>query len=282
MPPTINEAAIAILRSCRKREITQREFLELVSQRTGRSQESVRGTIIGYGKLFDDPDFKIHWAEVRGKDGKPKRLVKRSHLTPGDQECDIEYETPEKQATRDRILSHLKKTTRRVNLITLAAKKGLCAKGMYKKCPNAQIINIERRRDVLDAWEAEGIDTINVHSTFDDFIGSKKFAEHTFEFLNADLMGYVARTRHESLIRLNALKNVKVIALTTLAVENFRSHGRWKRDMKRRYRHSKTPIKDLIIDTMSNYELIDEWTYRRDPEARSRKMIVRVLRLRGE
>lgn len=277
---SMQNVALSVLRRCRRKEIPQTELIRTVAEITGFTSESVRGTIIGGGrKLFGTDEFKKTWVVCQPDKalGKPKRFVQRRYRKATDVEFSLHYDTPSKKEARERGMKDLKPG--RQKIITLAATEGYCVKEILRRCPQAEIINIERDADILAQWKRKGITTTNIHSTLLDFVFSPRFLLHQYSFLNADLMGYPCPSLHKMLERVNMVGNIQTIALNTLGLHNFRNHSEWKTKMEARYR-STDPTRQWLVALMSNYRIVDEWFYNRDPEHGSHRMRMFVLQRR--
>jgi len=265
---------------------SQQDLLTAMERRTGRSRESIRGTIIGDAngrKLFGQPYFKKNWAicvadPVRGK---RKRLVRRRYMTSDDVEAgSTNFDTPAKKTARERGLNHLPPGDEWHKIITLAAEEGLCVKHILSLCPNAVIYNIEQDPKVLERWVAHsrGLDiyTKNICGRVRDFIHTDFFRMFEFRMFNADLIGYASRELGKDLTLLNELANVQTIVLTLAGIKKIRNHGWWVDWAKSTFR-SEDPTQEWLETIMTNYDLVDSWFYTRDPSNRSRQMRMFVL-----
>ncbi len=261
----------------RKNTITQVALLAIISKQSGCTIESVRGTIIGGGrKLFGQASFQKDWLVCGKRNGKPKRFVRKGTEEADDIVEAIEYNTPNKIVARERGLKHLRRG--RQNVITFAGAKGYCVHSIYKHCgPNVQITNIEKIPEVLAEWIAEGVPTNNFSGNFSDFVRSPEFAQKQYSLFNIDLMSYICGGRIADLLVINKLANVKYIVLTVQASkEGFRNGGAWKEEALKLYLSDDKPL-ECLKSVMTNYNLIDHWSYIRDPAAGSRAMRMFVL-----
>ena len=271
--------ATDFLKRTRRREISQSEFLTIMVDATGYSRESVRGTIIGHGrKLFGQSRFQRSWAACIADPsrGKRKRLIRRKDMTAADIEFEIDYDTPAKEAARERGLRHLTPGKHRPRVITFAATEGYCVKSILARCPNADITNLERDPKVLATWESKGIPTNNVLCEFSDYIRTEEFTESEYKLLNADFVGYASRTLHNDLVYLDQWSNIKTIVLTINGIKRFRNHGAWVDYVTAKYQ-SDDPTLEWVTDIMNNYRVVDYWFYVRNPKRGSRRMRMFVL-----
>lgn len=273
------KTAVKFLNRTRRREISQSEFLTIMSEMTGYTRESVRGTIIGHGhKLFGQPQFQRSWAAciADASRGKRKRILRRKDMTARDIEFEVDYDTPAKAAARERGLQHLCPGTHHPNVMTFAATEGFCVKSILARCPNAVITNVEHDARVLAEWESKGIPTYNILTEFSEYIRTDEFRNTDYELVNADFVGYAARWLHHDLIYLDGLANIKTIVLTINGIKRFRNHGAWVDYVKAKYR-SEDPTLEWINDIVSNYRIVDYWFYVRNPSRNSRRMRMFVL-----
>ena len=277
---SILDTALHYMQGTHKREVTQSELLTIVSRKTGCSRESVRGSIIGDAggrKLFGRPQFKKHWVVCIADKrlGKRKRFIRRLYVTPADTEAGIDYDTLNKQQARERGLKHLKPGPQKV--ITLAAAEGYCVKSILERCPEAEIINVERYPAVLAEWKKKGIPTQDHLCELACFIRSEEFMRNQYSLLNMDLMGYACPSLGEDLAYLNKSANVATIVLTLSGIKRFRNTGKRFKRLKETYR-SDDPTREWLVDMMPDYRIVDQWSYVRDPDQGSRPMRMFVLK----
>jgi len=281
------------MRRTKKNTVTQTDLLEHLSKLTKYDTESVRGTVIGGGiKLFGRSSFKSRWLVCdRNKEaGRPKRFVRRGTEDLHDVVAEIEYDTPNKKAARERGLKYLKqRQTGTQKIITLAAAKGHCVRHILEICPNAEITNIERETDVLSEFKKTRLRANNFAGSLSQFIQSDEFSRSRYRLANIDLMGPASPTKDRDFRRMNALANVEIITITLQGIKNFRNQpGKWKIHAMDVYGSVEDterdpeldPTRNWIVDIMNNYRLIDEWFYVREPEKGSRAMRVFVLERR--
>lgn len=266
--PSMMTAAKRFMQGTRCREVLQGDLLTIIAKKTGCSRESVRGSIIGGAngrKLFGQPEFKKHWVVcIADKSrGKRKRFVRRPYITPEDIEATIDYNTSNKQKARERGLKHLKSGPQKVKVITLAAAEGYCVKLILKRCPKAEIINVECCPTTLAEWQKKGIPTQDRLCYVADFIRSEEFQQNQYKLFNLDLMGYACPSLGEDLTHLNTLANVEIIVLNIAGRRRFRNTGARFNRMRTRY-YSDDPIREWVLDMVPNYRVLDEWFYKRE------------------
>ncbi len=277
---SMRKYALQYLQYTRRHEISQVDFLTQICKKLKRSRESVRGTLVGGGrKLFGQPSFKRAWCVCMPDKttGKPTRYVRRKYIQPGDVEVGMSYDTPAKKLARTRGLQYL--TPGKKKVITLAASEGYCVEEILRRCPEAEITNVERDAAVLKHWKSKNIPTRNFQGTLSKFLRSPEFAANQYDTLNADLMGYACRSLDNDLVILNQLANVKYIVLTILGIKDFRNHGQWVEQARAKY-HRSDPTREWIQRTLPRYQLKDAWFYNREPEKGSRRMRMFVLERR--
>jgi hypothetical protein len=76
----------------------------------------------------------------------------------------------------------------------------------------------------------------------------------------------------------NETRCTEFLALTLQNSKDFRNWGWWRDWARKTFGKLKNPVVGWLTDTMSNYDVIDHWSYIRDPANRSRPMQVFVLR----
>ena len=183
---------------------------------------------------------------------------------------------PSKQKTRDMILSPILKSPKKApTMLTMASSEGLDVKQVLKHKPNAKIVNIEYKREVLDTYQSMGLPTEDYHMKSTEFL---KNDNRHFDLVNYDSMSYLCDYIAEDLTIINNSKRCDYIAITMLNIEGIRNHGNFADMMREAYANSSTPTSDFLKKTLSNYEKIDEEVYKREQGSRSMRMTLWKLK----
>lgn len=275
--PSILRTALTYMNRTSRDTVFQTDLIKHVSNRTGSSFESVRGTIVGFSskKLFSQASFEENWVVCRREKGKPARYVRKDVLSEEDTIYGIDYDTVQKREARERGLKYVSK--RPGNYLTLAGTEGFCARYIWEKCPTATIYNVERERKDLIQWQQKRMPTGDFFGELSDFIRTPFFAHTKFQLLNLDMMGYPCDYLNDDFKLLNSLKNSAYIVITLSGIRRFRNGGEFVTKARAKYTGA-DPTQEWIKDTFKNYLLIDEWFYRRDLVVDCRDMRMFVLK----
>jgi hypothetical protein len=268
--PGMMEEALRILKTTRKKEITQTELLRRVATRTGRPVDTVRGTVIGWrsDKLMGKPEIVRAWVYCRN----PTRFVQKRYAKDAYQPS---YDTPEKKKARLRSFAEFLKIDKPApRVLTLGADSGYCVRQILSVAPMAEVVNVEKDPDVLARYEALDFPTTNYLGALEDFVAEDGLE---FDFLNLDLMGYMSRERYRMFAKINAKTTAQTIAVNLQYGQRFRNYGRWVDWAKRRFRN-RDQIRQAMNAAFSAYELRDCFQYTRDKTCQCRPMRVFVFR----
>lgn len=272
---TINDYAVKILKSTEK-EIKQTDLLKIISNKTGYSIESVRGSMLGIGKgrLQTLNYFKNNWFYVRN----PTRFI-RKEFSKNNEIYKINYDTEEKQRYRTRIIAELAKLNiNNPRILTLASNTGFCVRDFRKNFNNCEIINIERDFDILESFKKLDFKNIkNIHSELSDFIINNKLK---FDLMNLDLMGYFSHSKVPMFEKINT-KKPKIVAINMQYSKNPRNHGTYVDFLIDKYKKNNDIIKSALEDIFNNYNIVDEIIYNRDATKKCRKMRTFIFKLKN-
>lgn len=274
---TITEESIKVLKKSRK-EVLRKELVKKVSIRTGYSEKSVSGTLIGYskGRLLSDDYFRKNWAYLNN----PLRFIRKSNLDPqvGNNLFDIDYDCKKKQKVRKESFSVYFSNYKKSNpkILTLAGSEGYCVKDFLKKRPKCDIINLERNEDILNIFKTKGMKTLNKLDTVENFISKDKL---DFDLINLDFTGYGSLSKHETFCEINKKSSAKIIIITLQYTKNPSNHGKFVEYIYSKYRRYDDKLLRWMKDCFSNYNLEKTIKYKRDnTKANSRTMRVCVFK----
>jgi hypothetical protein len=265
--------AVDFLKKTKKSSILQVDLLDFISNETGFSKESVRGTIIGSTphKLFGQAYFKSNWVFCR----KPARIVRKGRES---NIYKVNYDTEAKKAARARIfkpLQHLKNG----NIVTMAGEHGHCVKQLLDINPDFNIINCEYQIEVLSQFKRKQLSTENHIG----FIG--EFLEHDvrpLDFVYYDSLSYACDYMNRDFSLINKTKKVRYLAITLMGIKRFRNHGKFANWARATFEKHEDPTEEWIKHVLDNYKLIDSFYYNRDPNNNSRPMRLFLLELTDE
>lgn len=269
MPGMVAEA-VRILHYTRK-SITQRELLQRVALVTNRPVDTVRGTVIGFrpDKLMGLGMFS-NWVYCR----KPTRFVRKKYAKRSEWYKPT-YDTPQKDEARLRSFSEfIKLDLVSPKVLTLGAEKGFCVRRILKIAPAARITNIENNPRVLDVYRRQGLPSENVLADLETYVAENPL---DFDYLNLDLVGYLSQTKYEMFAEINRKTTASAISITIQHGERFRNYGYFIQWAKSRFLQ-RDQIKQAMRTALSNFRLVDDFSYIRDKTCGCRPMRVFVFR----
>jgi len=278
MATTTLELARAYLETAGE-AVTNVELHEYVARHSGQSRDVIHGTLdcTGRGTLIDSAWYTKHWYKDHSDSG---RVIHRRHKTIT---CDItlqremNFDCPMKKLSCQRIMSYLP-TSGSPRVLTLASVTGNCVQAAVAQNSATCIDNVECREDVLQLWKLRkkslGIETEDYLGTFQDYVKTRRFTAAHYDLINADVMGYACKSMFQYLDTINSLKNATYIALTAQALDEFRNHGAFQDELRKKYADSPDKHAECIADWLSNYEMIDRYTYKKDEHSATMEVFI--------
>ena len=269
------KVAVEMLRNTANVTIKQTDLLSHVAYQTGTARDSVRGTVIGMpsNKLMGQQYFKDNWVYCRDNGKEPTRFVRKGHEKPGEA-YEVDYDTPNKKAARERILEPLKRitvTNPYPKVLTMGGDQGLCVRRILEISPLAHVFNAEKQEDIFQLYQSLGYRSIDFCQTIGDVIRSNKL---TFDLINYDSLSYACDYIDDDMQHVNKTQNTSWFAFTQLNIQRFRNHGVWARWAKKKFYKYDDPTREWIKFRLDNYVLTDHFVYNRDPSKNTRSMRV--------
>lgn len=268
---SIIQSAIDYLWLSSPEYISNTELIHVVSNITGCSNQSVKGTLF----KRDTKGTGLYTVESQLKTGyKPfnNGFIKLKENEPPVITRD-DYDCPIKDSIRQKILSYI--NIKNPIILTFAAHQGLCVKQMIDKFPDATIINIERCKYIFNEYKKLNLPTIDYNNDASEVL--PELLKNNIDLFNYDSCSYFSKNHHENLSLINDKSSINTLAITLYNAKNLMNTGTWVDRMKLLYNHLDDPIKNIIIDTLSKYELKDEIMYRKSNVVRARAMRVFIF-----
>jgi hypothetical protein len=264
---SILSVALAHIQDSDKSEITQVELLRVVSKQTGKSKESVRGTICKSSVLYHPTLLKKlgYYFERQ-----PARLVR------GEPKLYQSYNCPVKQQARQDIFAHVSNKKNPV-IATFAGHEGLCVQHALKTFESPKIMNIEKDPFVMSAYKELGLPTWDFQTDVTNFL---KLVPEELDLLYYDSVGYLSRGHAENCELINKNRTTKVLALAFIDIKNLRNTGAWVTEKRAQYLGQPDPTKQILQDILNNYDLTDEIKYKKSNKVQARGMRVFIFRLK--
>lgn len=263
---TIMQAAKDYVFQNRDREILQTELLRHVSSVTGKSLESVRGTVCKSVGVYNPALLASNGLKLERQ---PTRLV------PGVAKIYQSYDCPVKHSVRDRIFSHVKATKPKIT--TFAGHEGLCVKHAFAKFDKPVITNIEANLEALSEFCKLNLKTINFSGKFSKYLENPQAPQ---DLLFYDSFGYFCDYMACDFDLLNTDKKFKTIAITLLGIRRFRNKGSIVTTCREIYGELTDPTKQAMLDLFHNYSLSEEIWYKKSNVKGARQMRVFIFNRR--
>jgi len=220
-----------------------------------------------YAKLTDNPK-KIYGLEhgyYGGIDVFDDANIEQQYETikPYDEN---DYHWAGRSAMREKVLSHLPIKDEQW-FLTFPSRQGLDARKFNDRSKNAKIVCIEHDRNVMAYWKAynsKHIATEDHECDILDYVRLRALNAPRFDLINFDGPIYDTESSTEALQIINQKKMGKLVAISMSYVKKFRNvqvyqNGElaWAGKMNQKYAGAADRSKQLQIDTMSNYDLIE-------------------------
>ena len=225
-----------------------KELIEEICQRTGRSYESVRGTLIKRGGVLGNG-----WSM---KDGR---------LIPSDSSegYTVDYDDKNKKQNWQNVKAFLPESIE--EMVTLAGEEGHCIEALG---PN-RVISYDYDESVLQSLLEKFPDT-------EAYCGDIWQHNEKTQVFNADLMGYMCGSLYENLKLCNEVGHDYIVLTIQKQVKGFRNSGRWKNWAVKKFKNRKDKNLASIKHALKDYDLLKNLFYKR--EGKTRAMRTCVLR----
>lgn len=227
--------------------IKQNDLYKLVAQTTGFSVESVRGTLAkATGGLHDPVVLNKECIRFDRAAGHFEAFADASAI-----EDLYSYKSVEKQKSREFIANNITISPLK-RIVTFGGHEGLCVKYFQLRFPDVTITNVEKRPDVVAAFDALNLGVTTVVGSFSDV----RAALPPVDLINYDAAGYwCAGMRDDMRYLNNRPERCQFIALTVGANKSMRNHGSFTDFVTRTYK-GVDPVLLSIQDTLNKYKLM--------------------------
>ena len=250
-----------VLRDFKGDVILQKDLLAEVSRLTGYSAESVRGSIVKASGGLMSPDVLNDVGFDRRR--APAAYVRR---TSGKAEFFQSYASEQKQRSREYVTGILRKALRgRTNprIITFGGHEGICVKHFYAVFPAAAITSVEKDLASYKSFLSKESRAGAFYGTFHNY-ALRLLPSSKVDLVNYDSHSYLCESMHRDLELLAGRVRPKVIALTMTANKNFRNHGAWVSEMRRKFGHYYDPALQCVLTTLRGYRYEGELEYTKE------------------
>lgn len=277
---TIVKCGISILENTTDDEILKSELVKLISEKTSKSGSSINGTLWGNDitppphKLMGHTTFIQSWIACKTSTGRGRIIRIGSKIHKNTKVIKNTYDTKEKQKARSRgIESYLKKYNGNNPIIlTMAGSHGYDVKRFLKIKPGAIIYNAESNPTVFDTIKKQKLNMLNYYGDISKLV--ENTADQFFDMINFDTDGYVSQRSDKTLNIINKKRAGRIVCVTIQDLKRFRNHGEFADFLRKRY---KSTLDYLTHGPMTNYNIIDTYVYKRnpdDPGSKSMRVIV--------
>ena len=253
---SIMDASKIFFKNIRDKTVLAKDYLNFISNITGYSYESVRGSTIGYQypKLGGQDWFKMNWTYMRSTDGVPARFVKGKDEIP----LGNSYNHETKHKSRQFVFRNIRKLTN-PKVLTLAGHEGLDVKYIFKQNKNARIFNVEKHFNILREYKKHKLPTHDMNTTISTFIRS---IDQTFDHIFYDSVSYLCGYIANDLEYINDNKMTKIISVNLMDMNGIRNHGRFANYMREKFKSKKNKTLAAVKYIMSNYRYIGSYGYK--------------------
>jgi hypothetical protein len=274
---TIKEASIIFLNETKQNEILVRDFFKIISNMTGYSTESIRGSSLGLSndKFVKENWFTDNFVYLKRDEKHPARIVSKNYLKNSQIKFEnyISYNSVSKNNARKFIFNDIKNIENPI-VLTMAGECGFDVKLIKQINKRAIVYNVERDENVLSKFIKRRFVVKNFNCTMHTFLLQNDIF---YDVINYDSVSYLCGYLSNDLKIINSKKSTNILALTLMNIKKIRNHGSFSSTTRTKYIDSSDPTFDCIQDILSNYIFIGEHIYNRT-DSFSTKM--RVLKFK--
>ena len=267
---TIQKATRLFLKKFKGDIIPHYDLVKNISIKTNKKYGSARGTLFIGDKHTNETLNGTDFVFIKTPNGS---YIIRKNTDVYDLYKDYiySYNTEEKQKSREFIFSHIYDGD---TIMTFSGSEGLDISFLRSNYNNITIYNIEKNNTYYNMYlNTEYSDTtINYNINFFDFY---KNNNKYFNLLNYDSISYLCESVSKDIILMNEKPNSDILAITLLKVEEgVRNTGNFAKTIRNKYKNSKQITTDYLKDTLTNYEHIDTYEYKRDKNTQPMKVYI--------
>ena len=265
---TIVEATKSILYNLNVDFITHNNLINQVCNIVNKDYESVRGSLfISRNKGFDWFNKDFIYINKNGDLTEPLIVKLNSNLYKEKyNQYKYSYNSETKQLAREFIFSNVMDGDK---ILTFAGNEGFDVKYLLENFGYIEVYNIERDINYLNEYEKHNYPTTNYNMDFNSFYRNSNIK---FDLINYDSISYLCQTLAKDFVLLNEKKNSKYIAITIMNIEKIRNVGCFAEEMRNKYRNIETPTTNYIVETFTNYDLVETYVYKRNPKSQPMKI----------
>lgn len=267
---TIQKATRLFLKKFKGNIIPHYDLVKNISIKTNKKYDSTRGTLFIGDEHTNETLNGTDFVFIKTHDGS---FIIRKNTDVYDLYKDYiySYNTEEKQKSREFIFSHIYDGD---SIMTFSGSEGLDISFLRSNYNNITIYNIEKNSTYYNMYlNTEYSDTtVNYNIDFFDFY---KNNNKYFNLLNYDSISYLCESVSKDIILMNEKPNSDILAITLSKVEEgVRNTGNFAKTIRNKYKNSKQITTDYLKDTLTNYEHIDTYEYKRDVNTQPMKVYI--------
>jgi len=267
------DCGIAILKHAINDEIPRAKLTELIAKKKKISPASVNGSLYGGNitpmphKLMGSEEFKKNWVTCKSSTGQIRFVRKTSKKNKPKEHVILSYDTEGKREARKNGVEKYLKKFKKSNpiVLTMAGPKALDVKSLLKIKPTTIIHNVDNNPAVLEASMKLKLPMLNYFGSISSLV--ENMPEEYYDIINYDSDGYLSDEMAKTLKIINRKRAAKYVCLTLQNLKNIRNHGKFANYLKEKYgRYDNPTLMYLYTEPMTNYEIVDDFTYNRNQD----------------
>jgi len=283
------ECGVAILKYAVDDEIPKAKLTEFVANKKKISVASVNGTLYGGNitpmphKLMGSKEFKKNWVTCKSSTGQVRFVRKTSKKNKPEEHVILSYDTEGKREARKNGVEKYLKKFKKTNpiILTMAGPEALDVKSLLNVKPNAIIHNVDNNPNVLEFSMKLGLPMLNYFGNISSLV--ENMPKEYYDIINYDSDGYLSNGMAETLKTINRKRAGKYVCLTLQNLKNIRNHGKFANYLREKYgKYDNPTLMYLYTEPMTNYEIVDAFTYNRNQDNMRSKSMRTIVYKRKE